>query len=897
MPRFLRVLAVLAAVASAASALLSGPVWGLILSAGFAGLVFALLRTAEKPRAWRGRLRRAVQAGSFLFFASLALPAPGGEAVESGLGPDLYVRLSPFLAAVESLASRSFIWRMWPALLLAAGAVSLGRAFCGWLCPLGAAIDLADGLTGRVALKRRPSLPTKPKYVLLGALLVLGALGVGGVAGWLDPLSMSVRGLAGALWGYLAEVIRTLLRMLSAVPVLPGTGALRDAAERALFGTRTLALEGQWAVALVMLVILSAGILWRRAWCRAVCPLGALLGLLGFRSMVRRRLTDACTSCRVCERRCPTECISDDGRKTRGGECILCLDCADACRQESVRFWPDLKVLGAPRGVLKGASGGAEDTETEVDLSRRALVGSIAAGILAAPVLGPLSLRRPGRASSGLIRPPGALPGSDLLQRCVRCGACMNSCPTGAIQPAGLAEGLSGVYTPRIVPRIGYCQYDCNICGTVCPTGAIGPLPVDAKHRTALGIAMFDTTRCIPWRAWHGWHEGREWSDRFNCLVCEENCPVPQKAIQIRRVSARRSPSGAGGRARRGGRRTGGRTGTSDAFLLPYVVEERCIGCGRCENVCPLPGRAGVRVSGYERQKVREVQVATGILSLLPGPEEIPGWEIASGPTEFPGKKLYDKIDGAAALHVTYNFVTAGAAVYTNGRSRIEVVLYEFDTPDNAWGLYSNQLDPSQKPGPFGQDSVKGSDSVLARRGRYFIEVRRDVEGEPTPGDLQAVAEAAWGRLAGVSAAPRPEVLKLLPKGHIPRTERYFHAMMVLAELVPLEEPKKGALGLGPEVEGVGAFYDLDQTQATLVVLLYPDEARAARAHGAARAGLAESFGSPKKLGPVAVFSTEDETAAVALSGRRLISGVVWEGGAAEPLAGLLGRALSGSAK
>ena len=73
------------------------------------------------------------------------------------------------------------------------------------------------------------------------------------------------------------------------------------------------------------------------------------------------------------------------------------------------------------------------------------------------------------------------------------------------------------------------------------------------------------TDRCIPW------------ADNRNCLVCEEMCPLPEKAIMLEDVTVT-AP-------RRDGRRR-----------RPVVLRERCIGCGICENRCPLNGEAAIRV-------------------------------------------------------------------------------------------------------------------------------------------------------------------------------------------------------------------------------------------------------------------------------------------------------------
>jgi formate hydrogenlyase subunit 6/NADH:ubiquinone oxidoreductase subunit I len=83
------------------------------------------------------------------------------------------------------------------------------------------------------------------------------------------------------------------------------------------------------------------------------------------------------------------------------------------------------------------------------------------------------------RASEKLIRPPGALPEPQFLAKCVKCGECMKVCPTNGLQPTLSEAGTEGIWTPVLVPRVGYCEYYCSLCTQVCPTGAIEELTVE----------------------------------------------------------------------------------------------------------------------------------------------------------------------------------------------------------------------------------------------------------------------------------------------------------------------------------------------------------------------------------------------------------------------------------
>lgn len=83
---------------------------------------------------------------------------------------------------------------------------------------------------------------------------------------------------------------------------------------------------------LVLTGLLVLGLVFRNAWCRWLCPYGALLGLMALVGpAVVRRETDACTGCGLCERRCPAGLRIMSRTSLRGTECIGCGQCAANC--------------------------------------------------------------------------------------------------------------------------------------------------------------------------------------------------------------------------------------------------------------------------------------------------------------------------------------------------------------------------------------------------------------------------------------------------------------------------------------------------------------------------------------------------------------------------------------
>jgi polyferredoxin len=291
---------------------------------------------------------------------------------------------------------------------------------------------------------------------------------------------------------------------------------------------------------LLLVALFFLNVLSHRFWCRNLCPLGGLLALLSRFGMVKRQVDKNCNSCMKCHEKCPMGAIQDQPQKTVEEECIECNTCSRICPQSAVSF-----KVSAPR---------FSRVHSQINLTKRWFFFSAGASALAvlSHRIDPVSKIASGR----LIRPPGSLPENLFLKLCIRCGQCMKVCPTNTLQPCFFESGIEGIWSPRLFARLAGCDQTCNLCGTVCPTDAIRSLSLEEKKHAKIGTAFIDRDRCLVWE-----------QDRL-CFICDEQCPY--NAIVYR---------------------------WKDGFRRPFVIDNKCNGCGFCEQACPLQGESAIQVT------------------------------------------------------------------------------------------------------------------------------------------------------------------------------------------------------------------------------------------------------------------------------------------------------------
>jgi polyferredoxin len=492
--------------------------------------------------------RRLSQAAFLALFLVLLVKTDYGGRDELAYPVKVFLDADLLVLATSLLSARKVPAALFLALVFLPVTLLFGRAFCGWVCPFGA-LHHAAGFAGKPAAPERGVKTAGSRWKYLVLLFFAGAALLGlQAAGILDPISFLIRSLSLSILPAVNAALRGILEWGYALPSRPVSDVFDGAYSflQAHFLSFHLSRYGQ--AFLFFLLFTGALALNRyrtRFFCRFVCPLGALLGLFSRFGLLRLSMNDRCTRCMKCRDVCAGGANPHEAGNWSPSECVTCFNCSAVC-PESALSWK----FALDRG-----------TKDRVDAGRRSVLAALSLGAGSALVL--KATPTSAVPVPSLVRPPGSRREDDFLSRCVRCGECMKVCITGGLQPTLLEAGVEGIWTPLLVSRIGYCEYNCTLCGQVCPTSAIDRLSVEEKRKTVIGLAFVDPSRCIPF------------AQGTPCIVCEEHCPTPKKAIVFR------EQPGKGGAPVR----------------VPVVETELCIGCGICEYKCPVTDLAGIRVT------------------------------------------------------------------------------------------------------------------------------------------------------------------------------------------------------------------------------------------------------------------------------------------------------------
>ncbi|MGN0014078.1 MAG: 4Fe-4S binding protein [Candidatus Gastranaerophilaceae bacterium] len=425
-----------------------------------------------------------ISIAAILFLICITAFIPGGKFAS-------YIYSLNFASAVCALTASFSVAALLIVCIHLFAAWFWGRFYCSTICPFGILQDILGGLFKRKSGKAVNL--SVLRYLILAVAAVLIFSGTAVVLRFIDPYSV------------FGSIISSIVKCKT-TPVIIG---------------------------LIPLFIITALVAWKnRIFCTSICPVGTTLGLcskIGYNKLEVD--TEKCKKCGLCERNCPTGAIDSKEQKIDNERCIRCMRCVGFCSFGAIKYGKSSQKLSFDKSrrtfissavitaVAVGILAKGKETVGEIVKKFKKLpicppgakspeefaLKCTSCGLCATQCKGKV-IENPNSEYETIhlnysngncqfdckncsdICPTGALQKMTLeekqncriamatfnLEDCIKCGACINTCPKGAIQRN----------------KEGYPEFDaskcigCGACQNICPMKCISVVAIKKQSKT-----------------------------------------------------------------------------------------------------------------------------------------------------------------------------------------------------------------------------------------------------------------------------------------------------------------------------------------------------------------------------------------------------------------------------
>ena len=432
--------------------------------------------------------------------------------------------------------------------------ILFGRIYCSVLCPLGI---YQDGIARMVEKRKKNSYhfkkSVKYRYFIALVFFIWIAFGNTSIANFIEPYSIFGR--------FASNLFSPIYRLINNVFAYFAERWDSYAFYHVDVYIKSLPI---FIISIAYFLIITILAIANGRWyCNNICPVGSLLGVISKYSIFKPYFDkEKCVSCGLCEKNCRCSAIDAQKHEIDYSKCVTCFNCISTCKKGAM-------VYGVNRDKKDKCFADKEDIkDNEGKTSRKTFIATIAT-LAAASTLkaqekvvdGGLAtiVKKKAPKREVPLKPAGSVSLDNFSSRCTGCQLCVQNCPNDVLRAS---SKLDTFMQPEMSYERGYCRPECTKCSEICPAGAIQKITREQKTSIQIGHAVWIGQNCVPLR------------DSVECGNCAKHCPSGAITMMPYDPDDAASPK------------------------IPIINEERCIGCGACEHVCPARPFSAIFVEG-----------------------------------------------------------------------------------------------------------------------------------------------------------------------------------------------------------------------------------------------------------------------------------------------------------